>query len=70
MAHTPLDLCDRVAVVSGAASGLGKAMATALAEVSADVVLVDEPRRGQLRLNAENLFTRYSCPEIGAYEPF
>ena len=44
MAHTPLDLCDRVAVVSGAASGLGRAIATALAKVGADVVLVDEPR--------------------------
>ena len=44
MAHTPLDLCDRVAVVSGAASGLERAITTALAEVGADAVLVDEPR--------------------------
>ena len=35
------DLSGRVAVVSGAASGLGKAMATALAEVGADLVLAD-----------------------------
>ena len=41
MAHTLFDLQDRVAVVSGAASGLGKAMATALAQVGADVVLAD-----------------------------
>jgi NAD(P)-dependent dehydrogenase (short-subunit alcohol dehydrogenase family) len=35
------DLTGRVAVVSGAAQGLGRAMATALAEAGADLMLVD-----------------------------
>lgn len=35
------DLSERVAVVSGAAQGLGRAMATALAEAGADLMLVD-----------------------------
>ena len=35
------DLSGRVAVVSGAARGLGRAMATALAEAGADLLLVD-----------------------------
>jgi NAD(P)-dependent dehydrogenase (short-subunit alcohol dehydrogenase family) len=35
------DLSGRVAVVSGAAQGLGRAMATALAEAGADLMLVD-----------------------------
>ena len=35
------DLTGRVAVVSGAAQGLGRAMAVALAEAGADLLLVD-----------------------------
>lgn len=35
------DLTDRVAIVSGTASGMGKAMATAFAEAGAHVVLLD-----------------------------
>ena len=35
------DLSGKVAVVSGAARGLGRAMATALAEAGADLMLVD-----------------------------
>ena len=38
---TLFDLSGRVALVSGAAQGLGRAMATALAEAGADVFLVD-----------------------------
>ena len=35
------DLCGRVAVVSGAASGMGRAMSMALAEAGADLMLAD-----------------------------
>ena len=35
------DLSDRVAIVSGTASGMGKAMATAFAEAGANLVLLD-----------------------------
>lgn len=41
MPHPLFDLNGRVALVSGAASGLGKAMAMALAEVGADLMLAD-----------------------------
>lgn len=40
------DLTGRVAMVSGAASGMGKAMATAVAEAGADVLLVDFDQAG------------------------
>ena len=40
------DLTGRVALVSGAASGLGRAMAIALAEAGADLVLVDRDAPG------------------------
>jgi NAD(P)-dependent dehydrogenase (short-subunit alcohol dehydrogenase family) len=40
------DLKDRVALVSGAASGLGKAMSLALAEHGADLLLVDRNADG------------------------
>ncbi len=40
------DLSGRVAVVSGAAQGLGRAMATALAEAGADVLLADRNAAG------------------------
>jgi NAD(P)-dependent dehydrogenase (short-subunit alcohol dehydrogenase family) len=48
------DLTGRVAVVSGAAQGLGRAMATALAEAGADVLLVDRNAAG-VRATAEQL---------------
>ena len=38
---TLFDLSGRVAVVTGAAQGMGRAMATALAEAGADLVLLD-----------------------------
>lgn len=41
MSHPLFDLSNRVALVSGAASGLGKAMATGFAEAGADLVLAD-----------------------------
>lgn len=40
------DLTGRVAVVSGAAQGLGRAMATALAEAGANLLLVDRNTAG------------------------
>ncbi|CAN5670352.1 glucose 1-dehydrogenase [soil metagenome] len=41
MSHPLFDLTGRVALVSGAASGMGRAMAMALAESGADLVLAD-----------------------------
>jgi NAD(P)-dependent dehydrogenase (short-subunit alcohol dehydrogenase family) len=43
---TIFDLSGRVAVVSGAAQGMGRATAIALAEAGADLVLVDRNRDG------------------------
>lgn len=47
------DLTGRVAVVSGAAQGMGRAMATALAEAGADVVLADKNAAGAQRTAGE-----------------
>jgi len=47
------DLSGRVAVVSGAASGMGRAMALALAEHGADLMLVDLNGDGMQRTNDE-----------------
>lgn len=42
------DLCDRVAIVTGAASGIGKAIAAGLATYGADIVVADiDSRRGR-----------------------
>ena len=41
MSHPLFDLSGRVAMVSGAASGMGRQMAIGFAEAGADVVLVD-----------------------------
>ena len=41
MSHPLFDLSGRVAMVSGAASGMGRQMALGFAEVGADVVLAD-----------------------------
>lgn len=41
MTHPLFDLSGRVALVSGAAGGMGRAMSIALAEVGADLVLAD-----------------------------
>src|SRR5437763_7202013 len=40
------DLTGRICLVTGAAQGLGRAMAMALAEAGADLVLVDRNRDG------------------------
>ncbi len=41
MVHPLFDLCGRVALVSGSASGMGRAMAIGLAEAGADLMLAD-----------------------------
>ena len=41
MSHPLFDLTGRVAIVSGAAQGMGRAMATAFAECGADLLLTD-----------------------------
>jgi NAD(P)-dependent dehydrogenase (short-subunit alcohol dehydrogenase family) len=46
MLHALFDLTDRVAVVSGAASGLGRAMSLAFAEAGAHLMLVDRNLEG------------------------
>ena len=46
MASSLFDLSHRVAVVSGAARGMGRAMALALAEHGADLLLVDRNAEG------------------------
>lgn len=48
------DLTGRVAIVSGAASGMGRAMATALAEYGADLIIVDLNEAG-LQQTAETI---------------
>jgi NAD(P)-dependent dehydrogenase (short-subunit alcohol dehydrogenase family) len=52
------DLTGRTAVVTGSAQGMGCAMATALAEAGADVVLLD-------RNEAGNEATAHSIRQIG-----
>src|SRR5690606_12095713 len=49
MGSALFDLAGRVAVVSGAASGLGRAASLALADFGADLVLVDRNRTGAER---------------------
>lgn len=46
MTTTAFDLTHKVAVVTGAARGMGRAMATALAEAGADLMLVDRNEDG------------------------
>jgi NAD(P)-dependent dehydrogenase (short-subunit alcohol dehydrogenase family) len=53
MAGNLFDLGGRVGVVSGAARGLGRAMATALAEAGADLMLVDLNESGVRQTAAE-----------------
>src|SRR5438876_5985745 len=62
-ARTMFDLRERVALVSGAASGLGRAMAIALAEAGADLMLADVNSDGA-RLTAEHIsrFGRRAVP--------
>ena len=50
------DLTGRVAMVSGAAQGLGRAMAYALADAGADLMLLDRNAAG-MRVTAEHIAT-------------
>jgi NAD(P)-dependent dehydrogenase (short-subunit alcohol dehydrogenase family) len=54
MATNLFDLTGRVAVVSGAAQGLGRAMSLALADAGADLVLIDRNGAG-VRATAESI---------------
>ncbi|MDA1051594.1 MAG: SDR family NAD(P)-dependent oxidoreductase [Planctomycetota bacterium] len=53
MTHSMFDLAGRVALVTGAASGMGKASSLALAEAGADVVLADLNEEGARAVAAE-----------------
>src|SRR5262245_8694710 len=53
MTSTLFDLTGRVALVSGAAQGLGRAMSLALATAGADLVLADRNEEGVRRTAAE-----------------
>jgi NAD(P)-dependent dehydrogenase (short-subunit alcohol dehydrogenase family) len=54
MSSTHFDLTGRVGLVSGAAQGMGRAMAVALAEAGADLLLVDRNTTG-VRQTAERI---------------
>ena len=53
MTHSMFDLSGQVALVSGAASGMGKATSLALAEAGADMVLADTNNEGVQATAAE-----------------
>ena len=52
MTHPLFDLSGRVALVSGAARGIGRAMSLGFAEVGADLVLADLDEDGARRTAA------------------
>jgi NAD(P)-dependent dehydrogenase (short-subunit alcohol dehydrogenase family) len=54
MSHPLFDLSGRIALVSGAASGLGRAMAMGFAEAGADLMLADINRDG-MKSTAEHI---------------
>src|SRR5260221_7781179 len=54
MTHPLFDLTGRVALVSGAAQGMGRAMAIAFAEVGADVMITDLNEQG-VQATAEHI---------------
>ncbi len=60
MSHTIFDMTDRVALVTGAASGMGKAMAVGFAESGADLMLADvnEPGAQETAHEIESLGRR------------
>ena len=60
MSHSIFDMTDRVALVTGAASGMGKAMAVGFAESGADLMLADvnEPGAQETAHEIESLGRR------------
>jgi NAD(P)-dependent dehydrogenase (short-subunit alcohol dehydrogenase family) len=71
MTSTIFDLTDKVAVVTGAARGMGRAMATALAEAGADVMLVDrnEEGAGQTAASIAKMGRRAAVATLDVSEP-
>lgn len=71
MARTLFDLTGKVAVVSGAAQGLGQATALALAQHGADVMLVDRNLEGAAATAAqvEKLGRRASTSHCNVSDP-
>src|SRR5262249_12339986 len=65
------DLTGRVAVVSGAARGIGQAMATALAEAGAELMLVDRNEAGarETAQTIEKFGRRASVAAIDVSDP-
>ena len=66
MTLSMFDLTGRVAVVTGTAQGMGRAMATALAEAGADVLLLDRNKDGnEATANALAKLGRKAIPLAG-----
>lgn len=57
----PLDLGGKVALVTGAAAGMGLATAKAFAEAGATVVLADVSRSGELRQTSDFYHWRHDA---------
>ncbi|MSO23794.1 MAG: SDR family oxidoreductase [Acidobacteria bacterium] len=64
MSTSLFDLTGKVALVSGAAQGLGRAMSLALAEAGADLMLVDRNADGSKETAA--LIAKYPCRTVVA----
>lgn len=71
MNRSMFDLKDRVAVVSGAAQGLGKATAIALAQAGCNLMLVDRNLHGaeQTAAQASEYGVRSICRETNVSDP-
>jgi NAD(P)-dependent dehydrogenase (short-subunit alcohol dehydrogenase family) len=63
MSSTLFDLSGKVAVVTGAAQGMGRAMATALAEAGASLLVVDRNEAG-VRQTAETIGAKYAVHDV------
>jgi NAD(P)-dependent dehydrogenase (short-subunit alcohol dehydrogenase family) len=63
------DLTDKVAIVSGAAQGMGRAIALALANAGAHLILVDRNEAGAHRTAAEITTTRALVADTDVSQP-